>query len=372
MKRIIKYFMFLLVFLTLSGCGFFGGSELTIADITTETKDGKLYLVITYTDEFTEPSYFELAQGEDGARGNGIADIITDDKTKPGYTLVTVKYTDTSLRDENFELPHGVSIADVVVRPATDEEGNPLVDEEGNPTGEEELYITFTSGKKPIKIPYSKPKDGKDGREIEMRSNETHIQWRYTGEDDESWKDLISLDLIKGKDGQIIQSLSIIEENGEFLFAVYYEGSILPETYPITELQQPAQWHTGNGYPPSNLGKVGDFYLDKTQAKIYQKQGENQWGDAIVDFGSPESNCTIKFIATKGTIVGQSEFSDIKYGTYFYGTGKNIPTVDAPDGFEFIGWSTKENPTATDGYFTNLTPVFGYMELYAVFEEVNK
>lgn len=37
-------------------------------------------------------------------------------------------------------------------------------------------------------------------REIEMRTNETHIQWKYINE--EVWNDLISLDSIKGEDGE--------------------------------------------------------------------------------------------------------------------------------------------------------------------------
>lgn len=41
--------------------------------------------------------------------------------------------------------------------------------------------------------------NGVDGREVEFRSNETHIQWRYAGED--SWQDLILLTAITGPQG---------------------------------------------------------------------------------------------------------------------------------------------------------------------------
>lgn len=372
MKKIFQTFFIFLVFLTLSGCGFFGSTELGIASITTEEKDDKLYMVITYTDELLEPSYFELAQGEDGARGNGIAEIITDITTKPGYTLVTVKYTDTSLHDEKFELPHGVSIDNVTVEAKVDAEGNPLVDENGELTGEEELVITFTSGKEPIRIPYAKPQDGKDGREIELRTNETHIQWRYSGEDDEAWQDLIPIEGLKGEDGKSIADVTAgtTEDSSQYVIFIYYEGSIDPVPITFPAPKEPAQWHTGNSYPPSNLGKVGDFYLDKTNAKIYQKQSEHNWGDAIVSFGSPNADCTVTFKVSdvKGSIKGSSELT-LKYGTYFYGSGMNIPTVDAFDGYDFIGWSTSENPNETNGYFTDLTPVYGNITLYAVFQE---
>src|SRR5690606_8944582 len=40
---------------------------------------------------------------------------------------------------------------------------------------------------------------GEDGREIELRVTETHIQWRYVG--DTSWQNLIPLAELKGEKG---------------------------------------------------------------------------------------------------------------------------------------------------------------------------
>ena len=45
MKKIINMFFIFLVFLTLSGCGFFGGSEKVISNITTEEKDALKFIV---------------------------------------------------------------------------------------------------------------------------------------------------------------------------------------------------------------------------------------------------------------------------------------------------------------------------------------
>lgn len=44
---------------------------------------------------------------------------------------------------------------------------------------------------------------GEDGREVELRTNEEtrQIQWRYVGEDDNAWRDLVALDAITGGDG---------------------------------------------------------------------------------------------------------------------------------------------------------------------------
>jgi len=42
---------------------------------------------------------------------------------------------------------------------------------------------------------------GADGREIELQVNETHIQWRYVGEGDVDWRDLIAFSALAGEDG---------------------------------------------------------------------------------------------------------------------------------------------------------------------------
>lgn len=373
MKKFINTIFIFLLFLTLSGCGFFGDGTMQIADITTQEKDGQLYLVVKYTDEFLEDDYFPLKPGKDGSQGNGIFDIYADDKIKPGYTVVTVKYTNTAQSDESFDIPHGVSIENIEVVPKTDKDGNPLVDENGELTGEEELLITFTSGKEPIRIPYNKPQDGKDGREIEIDKNETDIVWRYVGEDDESWKPITTIESLKGKDGSSINKIEVVEdgEGGYNLVVTYTEGKE-PEMIPFEQLKQPAQWHTGNNYPPSNLGKIGDFYLDKTNAKIYQKQGENQWGEPIVDFGSPNGEFDVYFIADKGTIKG-SDHIRVAYGNCVYNDEESIPMVDAPDGYTFVGWFLTQSPKLEiDGKFTDLTPVYKELKLYAYFEPLSE
>ena len=42
--------------------------------------------------------------------------------------------------------------------------------------------------------------DGTDGREVEFNVSDTHIEWRYVGE--ETWNELIDLDLLKGAAGE--------------------------------------------------------------------------------------------------------------------------------------------------------------------------
>ena len=52
-----------------------------------------------------------------------------------------------------------------------------------------------------LAIPGDGCQDCEDGREVELRNNGTHIQWRYVGEDDSAWRDLVALDAITGGSG---------------------------------------------------------------------------------------------------------------------------------------------------------------------------
>ena len=60
---------------------------------------------------------------------------------------------------------------------------------------------------------YSNPADltvipsggGEDGREVELRTTDTHIQWRYEDEDDSAWRDLVALDAVTGEDGREVE-----------------------------------------------------------------------------------------------------------------------------------------------------------------------
>ena len=49
------------------------------------------------------------------------------------------------------------------------------------------------------------PSGGTDGREVELRTTDTHIQWRYEGEDDSAWRDLVALDAVTGEDGREVK-----------------------------------------------------------------------------------------------------------------------------------------------------------------------
>lgn len=66
-----------------------------------------------------------------------------------------------------------------------------------NENGELVVHLTDGSKIKPGVVV------GKDGREVEFRTTATYIQWKYAGEDDTAWRNLVSLESLKGATGDI-------------------------------------------------------------------------------------------------------------------------------------------------------------------------
>ena len=83
---------------------------------------------------------------------------------------------------------------------------------------------------------------GADGREVELRDNGTHLQWRYVG--DSSWTNLKLWDDLKGTAGT----------NGNDGL----DGST---------------WRSGSGVPDNAVGRDGDYYFRETTGDVYKRNG---------------------------------------------------------------------------------------------------
>lgn len=91
---------------------------------------------------------------------------------------------------------------------------------------------------------------GYDGREIELQTSATHIQWRYFG--DTAWNNLAPLpvDGAAGVDGKTILS--------------------------------------GSGAPGNGLGTNGDFYLDTATAHLYGPKAAGVWPGTYTELVGPQ------------------------------------------------------------------------------------
>ena len=62
-------------------------------------------------------------------------------------------------------------------------------------------YDTDADWQNLIALSALKGEDGEDGQEVELRNNDTSIQWKYKDEADSAWRDLVDLSAITGSDG---------------------------------------------------------------------------------------------------------------------------------------------------------------------------
>ena len=73
---------------------------------------------------------------------------------------------------------------------------------------------TLNSYSNPAELTVIPSGGGEDGREVELRTTDTHIQWRYEGEGDDAWRDLVALSAITGGDGADGREIQLQVANG--------------------------------------------------------------------------------------------------------------------------------------------------------------
>lgn len=102
-----------------------------------------------------------------------------------------------------------------------------------------------------------------------------------------------------------------------------------------------ALWHSGEGAPPSDLGNIGDYYLDFLKGGIYEKlqTGWQMRGD--IHYDGDRNYITVTFDTAGGTLPegAKRETNVIKGGVC------DLP-VPVKEGFTFLGWFCGEGINA--------------------------
>ena len=125
-------------------------------------------------------------------------------------------------------------------------------------------YVGESTWNNLIALSELKGEGGDDGKEIELQTTSTHIQWRYA---DGEWQDLVSLESLKGQKG----------EDGK-------DGTT---------------WLTGEG-EPNTTAKIGDFYFDTLNDDIYLYT-DSGW---ILEVDLNKKEVETEFVLEEGTYTG--------------------------------------------------------------------
>ena len=132
--------------------------------------------------------------------------LTPDGTTDVLYYNKVVKLSDTAAASGTVNIPlTGVSNGNYTLRLYTEQENNRSTDFASRTVN---VQITVKDGTASIRdlgniqlVGDSGGQGGEDGREVELQNNGTHIQWRYKGEEDNAWRDLVALSAITGASG---------------------------------------------------------------------------------------------------------------------------------------------------------------------------
>ena len=129
--------------------------------------------------------------------------LTPDGTTDVLYYNKLVELSDPAAASGTVNIPlTGVSNGNYTLRLYTEQENNRSTDFASRTVN---VKITVKDGVASIRdlgnLQLVSESGGQDGREVELRNNGTHIQWRYVGEDDSAWRDLVALDAITGGSG---------------------------------------------------------------------------------------------------------------------------------------------------------------------------
>lgn len=371
MKKHLKIFaLSLLCFLTLfvlCGCSSFFGSEsdvLQIESITTKSlENGDIEVTIQYTDEERKPTTFIVPKGENGESGTGIKEVLTNQKEDGTGTILTITYTDNAILPTTFEVKDGVSLSKIET----------IYDEETKDTF---MVVHFTDGtsSEPIFLP--KGENGEDGNsfigydQIINEDNSVTIYFHFSKSEDV----IITIPSPqKGETGKGIESIISFETETEYVLQIQYTDDTTDEVR-FNRPKEANQWYNGGTRPSDTLGVDGDYYFDIYHNSIYVKEG-GSW-TLVADFNGNEKSFSVRFNLNDTTEepaqmpAGAQLSYLVKMGSYFTTDGYSIP-IPTRVGYTFKGWYTSRIVTPVTGQFTDLTPIFDNLTLYAIWEKVN-
>lgn len=368
MKRFIKSLILVLSLFILVGCGgFFEESEsIIIESIEQETlENGDIKIVISYVDDVKNPDEFVIPKGEAGQTGVGIKDIVTEKDVDNKTTILTITYTDDSIEPTEFTIPDGLGVIGIETKYVESE-------------NETYMILTYSDNSKSAPLLLPKGDKGEDGNGIssyEIVTNDdgsTTITFHFTQSED------FVINIPAPRQGNGIESIVSSETDDKYVLLIKYsDPNMEDQRIEFNKPAEPNKWLSGTSQPLLADGDDGDYYFDTGHNDIYKK--ENGVWKKIVDFDDNEQIYEVTFDLNDSADkpaqmpLGFNQISyEVKRGTYFTSevNGYNQIPIPTREGYEFVGWYKTKIITPVNGPFTDLTPIFEDLTLYAIWKEL--
>ena len=349
--------------LFLTGCAgsFFAEEAMQIASVESELlEDGRTRVTITYTSEDVDPYVFFLPKGDDGsigADGNGIKEIVCNHNDETYKTEVTIRFTDATLTPVTMEIPDGLSVVGI---------------QDGYDELTESSYVVFQYSDGSISNPIYLPKGDKGNgiKSFNQTLNEDKSVSLSFAFDDGKTMDIL---IPAPQTGNGILSMQATEDGDHYYIDVNYTNGTT-EQLKFQRPADPNQWLYGSEEPGRLKGSDGDYYFDTYHKVIYVKE-KGSW-TKVISF-KEESETKYFTVSFDLNDAGDAKMPEearpsyqIEKGTSFVSAGYGDIPVPTREGYRFMGWYTKKAVNhATMSPFTDLTPVFSDLTLYAQWEQ---
>ena len=370
-KKILVAFLMLFTLIGVTGCGGFVMEEtLEIESIDYKLmEDGRTQIKISYTDETIEPSIFYLPQGKpgvNGENGNGIKEVSHKQSEDGKTTNIHIEFTQKGFLPVDVVVPNGISVTSVTT------EVN-----EGN--GDTILTVNFSDGSKsdPIIIPKGEKGDAGVGLSnfeiITNKDGSKTLIFKYSDGSDYRCDIPAPEKGDPGKDGNYITAIGS-DEDDEFYYITFIFNEGEPKLTKFKKPEKPNTWLNGNDLPQASAGKDGDYYFDTLHKTIYTKT-LGSWV-IVVDLDDNNESYVVSFdlndkdgVNVDATLPNEAKSHYLVVrGSNFFSSRYTVP-MPQRQGFSFAGWYTTKTPNINNGAFTDLTPVFADLTLYAKWVE---
>ncbi len=357
----------LLAMLLLTGCGgsFFAQDDLQIVSVeAVPTEEGYTQLIITYSDDSErDPDIFAIPDGEAGKageKGTGIAKVSYQHDDQNRQTGITIEFTDKTLEPVTFDVPDGRSVVDIVPYNDTIAEARAIIFKYSDGTQSEPFYLPKgapgTPGTGITSFRCVQNQDKSVTLDIEMNDG----------------SDPIHVDIPAPAEGRgVVAMIGGEDDESYYIDVEYSDGSTGKISF-----QRPTKWFNGSTEPAPSLGMVGDYFFDTKHSKIYLKEeytdGSIGWSE-IVSFHRESYDVTF-VLNDEGDAQMPTETHTFKVerGCYFSANGNGDIPIPFRPGYTFVGWCQKRvYDSRTMSIFTDFTPVFSNLTLYAIWEEAH-
>ena len=309
--------------------------------------------------------------------------LTPDGTTDVLYYNKLVELSDTAAASGTVNIPlTGVSNGNYTLRLYTEQENNRSTDFARSTV---DVKITVKDGVTSIRdlgnLQLVGESGGQDGREVELRNNGTHIQWRYAGEDDSAWRDLVALDAItggSGADGADGREVELRVDGGYIQWR--YAGGEWQNLIALSALQG-IKGDKGDPGDTPFIGENGNWWIGDTDTGIPATgdKGENglapyigtngNWWIGDTDTGIPATgdkgeNGLTPYIGTNGNWwIGSTDTGIRAAGQNGKDGADGKDGQDGKDGIGIADLVINENGelvvTLTDGTVKNLGKVTG-------------